>query len=966
MSALSEAERAAYEELFQLADVDNDGRISVAEVAFLRKSKLTNEQLGQVWALCSEGRMFLERPQFFKALRCIVVAQKGDAMSAEAAVSVSGIPVFEGVQLKSTASAPAAAVESALDGDFTATKAEVDNFTAIFGRADEDGDGYVTGPEAKTLLGRSGLPPNILGNIWVLSDISQDGRLDQLEFSVAMWLINNCLAGNDLPSSLPESLVASLKAGGVDASAESAPVAQAAPVAAQSNQEIEGAITGADLTNYNSIFERADEDGDGFVTGNQAKLLFGRSGLEPAQLAAIWNLADRDGDQQLNRGEFAVAMHLINATLAGEPVPDKLPPALASHGLAIAAPPAVEAPVEQVAAPVEVSVPEPEPKKANYNIDLNSIGDPSSSSLLDPVMPAVASTPSSFEVASPALMPTSFSSAPAATTTTTTTTTTSTQPNGFEDSFGSSDAFGSPNAFATSSSFSPSPAPATTMALASPADIAAMRTELRQETDTNLEVEKGLLLAQKEAESANSEVRELQAQLAAKKKERESNQEKKRAYKQQLTNLSEQRTHLAQILREKEDQYKEEEELLSMLKQSVDEKQEDLERLRQQVAGVSGKLEELREKRRAVKATLQDLNEEKSALTAAQNEAAMFGGDDDATTTTNATTTTTSAAPSSGMGDLFTFGDDLPSSSEPVMQQNDEAKKEEEKKVEQKNEAAVSADPFGASSADPFAAPAATSNVDPFGASSSDPFAAPAATETKAEAPAPAALGDAFGGADAFVDSTVANFGSSDNAFGASTDPFGSSAADPFASNTPAEASGGDDDAAPSKPKKEKKEKKSKKEKEKEQPAAVTADPFGATDAFGGDTASPFGGATADAPTSFGGDAFGGDAFGGDAFGGNAFGDDATAKVDTENPFGSSGFGDDPFGANTDPFANPGDIVKTESTGSTSSSSRPSGKKSKKDKKSDKKKTTLRKSKAKKDAASGDAPPPMPKKSKKK
>jgi hypothetical protein len=38
----------AYEELFSLADVDRDGSISVQEVGFLRKSGLSNEQLGTV------------------------------------------------------------------------------------------------------------------------------------------------------------------------------------------------------------------------------------------------------------------------------------------------------------------------------------------------------------------------------------------------------------------------------------------------------------------------------------------------------------------------------------------------------------------------------------------------------------------------------------------------------------------------------------------------------------------------------------------------------------------------------------------------------------------------------------------------------------------------------------------------------------------------------------------------------
>jgi hypothetical protein len=45
---LSPAERAAYDELFALADGDGDGVVSVAEVAFLKKSNLDNTALSRV------------------------------------------------------------------------------------------------------------------------------------------------------------------------------------------------------------------------------------------------------------------------------------------------------------------------------------------------------------------------------------------------------------------------------------------------------------------------------------------------------------------------------------------------------------------------------------------------------------------------------------------------------------------------------------------------------------------------------------------------------------------------------------------------------------------------------------------------------------------------------------------------------------------------------------------------------
>ena len=49
---LTAEERHAFAQLFSIADADGDGSISVAEVAFLRKSGLDNQKLGKVRA-CS-------------------------------------------------------------------------------------------------------------------------------------------------------------------------------------------------------------------------------------------------------------------------------------------------------------------------------------------------------------------------------------------------------------------------------------------------------------------------------------------------------------------------------------------------------------------------------------------------------------------------------------------------------------------------------------------------------------------------------------------------------------------------------------------------------------------------------------------------------------------------------------------------------------------------------------------------
>ena len=47
-------------------------------------------------------------------------------------------------------------------------------------------------------------PNAILGKIWDLADIDGDGCLDQDEFAVAMWLIDEAKKGSMPPDELPD------------------------------------------------------------------------------------------------------------------------------------------------------------------------------------------------------------------------------------------------------------------------------------------------------------------------------------------------------------------------------------------------------------------------------------------------------------------------------------------------------------------------------------------------------------------------------------------------------------------------------------------------------------------------------------------------------------------------------------------------------------------------------------------
>ncbi|XP_050390449.2 intersectin-1 [Patella vulgata] len=69
-------------------------------------------------------------------------------------------------------------------------------------------NGFVTGDQARGFFLQSGLPNQVLGQIWTIADMNGDGKMDKKEFSIAMHLIKKKLQGYELPRTIPPSLKA--------------------------------------------------------------------------------------------------------------------------------------------------------------------------------------------------------------------------------------------------------------------------------------------------------------------------------------------------------------------------------------------------------------------------------------------------------------------------------------------------------------------------------------------------------------------------------------------------------------------------------------------------------------------------------------------------------------------------------------------------------------------------------------
>merc|ERR1712051_761266 len=80
-------------------------------------------------------------------------------------------------------------------------------YMATFTQTDRGRTGFLAGVQARNILLQSGLPQNVLAQIWALSDIDNDGRLSSEEFLLAGHLCELALKGEPLPQQLPPNLV---------------------------------------------------------------------------------------------------------------------------------------------------------------------------------------------------------------------------------------------------------------------------------------------------------------------------------------------------------------------------------------------------------------------------------------------------------------------------------------------------------------------------------------------------------------------------------------------------------------------------------------------------------------------------------------------------------------------------------------------------------------------------------------
>ncbi|XP_065834414.1 epidermal growth factor receptor substrate 15-like 1 isoform X2 [Oscarella lobularis] len=318
-----------YESLWRQADPTNKGRVDGATgAAVLKKSKLKESVLHKIWNLADPTASgSVDKQGFFVALKLIALAQNGKDISLGNLTSLVPPP-----ELRASVS-PSLPRKISTSSNWAVTVAEKQKYDSIFLSLNPL-NGKLGGDAVKPVMMNSKLPFNLLSKIWEISDIDGDGQMDSDEFSVAMHLIYQALEGNSVPQVLPPNLYPPSRRSRAKTSSVSPPpplpppsfatMPSSSPALRKSNSPADAwVVTPAEKIKYDELFGQ-NKSSDGFLTGENARKIFMKSGLSTALLARVWEMCDIDKRGRLTADQFALAMHIIEEKLKGVEIPTSL------------------------------------------------------------------------------------------------------------------------------------------------------------------------------------------------------------------------------------------------------------------------------------------------------------------------------------------------------------------------------------------------------------------------------------------------------------------------------------------------------------------------------------------------------------------------------------------------------------------------------------------------------------------
>jgi len=221
--------RGYYQNLFSIADKKNEGRLYGKDAAdFLKKSGLPKDVLKNIWIISAQtDPQFLERDEFYLALRFIALAQNNKEVSEESIKLNHPIPPLPKIDLKSP-NPPQSNLNTSISLDQSISTnlstqlnlnsipiAEKDEFTiseeddnkyCILFNKNKDFPEKISFNKINEMFIAAKIPSETLKKIFEIVKFTEPKFLNIQEFKVVFHLIYKSYVIKDVPATLPNSL----------------------------------------------------------------------------------------------------------------------------------------------------------------------------------------------------------------------------------------------------------------------------------------------------------------------------------------------------------------------------------------------------------------------------------------------------------------------------------------------------------------------------------------------------------------------------------------------------------------------------------------------------------------------------------------------------------------------------------------------------------------------------------------
>ena len=198
---LTQEEKGYYSNLFQLVDDQNLGKLKAKDAAnFMKKSGLSKDTLKNIYLIASQSsKQFLEKDEFYVALRLIALAQNNMPYNAQAIITNNPLPPLPNFNLKKDFLADD-------DNLFEMRDDEKVKYKRLFDINKDGNNDNISARKAIQMWRSTGTDDNVIKKVAdVLKPNENKGFLNLREFQVATHLIN-LSSKHEIPKVLPHNL----------------------------------------------------------------------------------------------------------------------------------------------------------------------------------------------------------------------------------------------------------------------------------------------------------------------------------------------------------------------------------------------------------------------------------------------------------------------------------------------------------------------------------------------------------------------------------------------------------------------------------------------------------------------------------------------------------------------------------------------------------------------------------------